>query len=27
VRKKVDSSLPMGIERYTIEAGEIRGKL
>ncbi|RGE41188.1 hypothetical protein DZC30_19095 [Comamonas testosteroni] len=27
VRKKVDSSLPAGMERYTIEAGEIRGKL
>ena len=27
VRKKVDSSLPAGVERYTIEAGEIRGKL
>lgn len=27
VIKKVDSLLPVGIERYTIEAGEIRGKL
>lgn len=27
VIKKVDSMLPVGIERYTIEAGEIRGKL
>lgn len=27
VRKKIDSSLPAGLERYTIEAGEIRGKL
>ena len=27
VIKKVDSQLPIGIERYTIEAGEIRGKL
>ena len=27
VRKKLDSNLPAGVERYTIEAGEIRGKL
>lgn len=27
VIKKVDSLLPVGTERYTIEAGEIRGKL
>lgn len=27
VIKKIDPMLPVGIERYTIEAGEIRGKL
>ena len=27
VRKSVNSTLPAGVERYTIEAGEIRGKL
>ena len=27
VIKKVDSALPAGVERYTIEAGDIRGKL
>ncbi|WP_407716062.1 hypothetical protein ACJJWD_11560 [Comamonas testosteroni] len=27
VIKKIDTGLPAGIERYTIEAGEIRGKL
>lgn len=27
VIKKIDTGLPAGVERYTIEAGEIRGKL
>ena len=27
VIKKVDAALPTGVERYTIEAGDIRGKL